>query len=116
MRERFVGLTVLTHPSRPVPQIQFATRAGTIAESGDFHAMPVGQTSLDGDGESMCCQRYGTMSGYNSAGNQSRDSLEASLRVTLAIMIGPGTSWDVKHGVFVSFQVLDLTSVRCLRY
>ena len=78
--------------------------------------MPVGQNPLDGDGESMCCQRYDTMSGYNSAGNQSRDSLEASLRATLAITIGLGTSWDVKHGAFVSFQVLDSASVRCLRY
>lgn len=95
MRERSVGLKALTHPSRPVPQIQFATRAGTIAESGDLQAMPVGQNSLDGDGELMCCQCNGTMSGYNSAGNQSRgDSLEASL----GTMIGLGTFSDMKHG------------------
>lgn len=98
VRERSVGLTVLTHPSRPVPQIQFATRAGTIAESGDFQVMPVGQNSLDGDGELMCCQCNGTMSGYNSAGKQSRASLEASLGYTLGIMIGLQTSSDVKHG------------------
>lgn len=72
--------------------------AGTIAESDDIQAMPVGQNSLDGDGELMCCQCNGTMSGYNSAGNQSRDSLEASLGLTLGTMIGLRTSSDVKHG------------------
>lgn len=38
------------------------------------------------------------MSGYNSAGSQLRDSLEASLENTLVIMIGLGTSLDMKHG------------------
>lgn len=65
--------------------------AGTIAESGHIQAMPVDQNSLDGDGEWMCCQSNGTMSGFNSAGNNSlEDSIKSFHRDDRNIMIGPG--------------------------
>lgn len=67
--------------------------------------MSVGQYSLDGDGESMCCQ------------NQSHVRVQLGRGRNLEVsMIGLLNIVDMKHGDVVSFRMLDLASVRLLRY